>query len=270
MSFYLFFLFVIFAILVAFMSAVVSGLSQDDLNIITEKDEKKANLLQGLKTEHESRSNPFLIIEVFFYTFAGLLLGALVLDIYKDWTVLIYAGAILFVSTLAIRTTFYFIGHYFALFLSLRFFPVISFLSFLSKPFRSLFGYLHNRIYGQESNEAKREEINALLESSHVEGSIDSGEYRILKNMMRFGDVLVSDVMTPRTVMFTSEADMTVGEVVNLPELQMYSRFPIWEGDSLDNGVIGYVLSKDILQMALVCEFEDETPTRAYDAGNVL
>jgi CBS domain containing-hemolysin-like protein len=31
----------------------------------------------------------------------------------------------------------------------------------------------------------------------------------------------------------------------------MYSRFPIWEGESLDDGIIGYVMSKDILLAAL-------------------
>lgn len=68
---------------------------------------------------------------------------------------------------------------------------------------------------------------------------------------MNFSEVLVSDVMTPRTVIFSCEADKIIDDVIKMPELQMYSRFPIWEGESVDDGVIGYVMSKDILLAAL-------------------
>jgi len=36
-----------------------------------------------------------------------------------------------------------------------------------------------------------------------------------------------------------------------MSELMQYSRFPIWEGNSLDDDVVGYVLSADILRAAL-------------------
>ena len=51
-------------------------------------------------------------------------------------------------------------------------------------------------------------------------------------------------------MVFSVPSTKTVAEVALLPELQMYSRFPVWEGDSID-GVIGYALTKDVLRAAL-------------------
>lgn len=108
-----------------------------------------------------------------------------------------------------------------------------------------------SKIGGHLEDEASREDISALVESAMEDGSIEEEEYRILKNVMKFSDVLVADVMTPRTVVFSLNSDRTIGEIINLPEIQMYSRFPIWEGNSLDDGIVGYIVTKDILNAAL-------------------
>jgi CBS domain containing-hemolysin-like protein len=68
---------------------------------------------------------------------------------------------------------------------------------------------------------------------------------------MTFSDVLVMDVMTPRTVVFSLNADKTIGEVISNNGLQTFSRFPIWEGETIDDKIVGYVLSKDVFHEAL-------------------
>lgn len=103
----------------------------------------------------------------------------------------------------------------------------------------------------QQTEEESREEFDSLVNSARQEGTLDDSEYRILKNIMRFNEVEINDVMTPRTVVFSCSAAITVGDAVMMPETQMYSRFPVWEGDSLD-GVVGYVLTRDILRAALL------------------
>lgn len=97
----------------------------------------------------------------------------------------------------------------------------------------------------RDDEEAVREELDEILETAHDEGSLDAGEYKRLKNFVRFSEVFVSDVMTPRTVVFSCPCHLTVEEAVQLPEMRQYSRFPVYEEDSLDS-VVGYVLTKDI------------------------
>jgi CBS domain containing-hemolysin-like protein len=121
--------------------------------------------------------------------------------------------------------------------------PILPLLSKINK------AYVH--ISGKSTEEANLEEITDLVEEAREYGSIDDGEYRILKNVMNFNEVLISDVMTPRTVLFACNADMTIGEIVKLPEIQVFSRFPIWSGKSIDDDVLGYVTTKDVFAAVL-------------------
>jgi CBS domain containing-hemolysin-like protein len=94
--------------------------------------------------------------------------------------------------------------------------------------------------------ETTREELSEILETAREDGSLDADEYQILKNIIRYTDVLVSDVMTPRTVVFSYHAETSIHEALQLPEFRQYSRFPVRDSDDLDS-VIGYVLARDVL-----------------------
>jgi CBS domain containing-hemolysin-like protein len=97
----------------------------------------------------------------------------------------------------------------------------------------------------RDDEEIIREELDEILETAHDEGSLDAEEYKRLKNFVRFNEVYVLDVMTPRTVIFSCPCHLTVEEAIKLPEMRQYSRFPVYEEDSIDS-VVGYVLTKDI------------------------
>jgi CBS domain containing-hemolysin-like protein len=122
----------------------------------------------------------------------------------------------------------------------------VSALLVVTKPFVQVVRRFYAVVVPPHHEESTREEIDEIIESAHEEGSLDAGEYKILKNMMRFSDVQVSDVMTPRTVVFSCAADTPVREAMLLPEVRQYSRIPVCETDDLDS-VMGYVLAKDIL-----------------------
>jgi CBS domain containing-hemolysin-like protein len=123
-------------------------------------------------------------------------------------------------------------------------------LSVLFLPFSAVLVRLAVLLNPPPSDTEQREEFDALVDTAREEGTLDDGEYRIFKSIMTFSEIRVADVMTPRSVMFTCNADKTVGDVAMQPELLMYSRFPVWEGDSID-GIIGYALAKDVLRWAL-------------------
>lgn len=109
---------------------------------------------------------------------------------------------------------------------------------------------INEKITGDDSDDSM-DELNAIVETAREDGTLEIGEYKILKNIMHFSDVLASDVMTPRTVVFSCLADTRVEDALKINELKMYSRIPLREGPSLDDGVIGYVMSKDIYSAAL-------------------
>ncbi|MGE5479500.1 MAG: CNNM domain-containing protein [Chloroflexota bacterium] len=235
----------------AALSAVLSSLSQEEINEISELKHKNSERLIALKLRYEDNINSYVILELFLYTLAGGLLGSYIeLHFHSIWG-LVGSIAVFFIFTIFFRYLFYSLGIRFAERIGLFLTPIMYLVSQTIKPLTQALKLIARNIGGEPPDEASREEIAALVDTAHEEGSLDAGEYRILRNMIHFKDVLVSDVMTPRTVMFACKADTTVEEALTMPELQMYSRFPVWEGDSLDDGIIGYIMSKDVMHAAL-------------------
>lgn len=105
--------------------------------------------------------------------------------------------------------------------------------------------------------EEAREEFEAFVETAREEGALDAGEYRIMTNIMQLSSIVVADVMTPRTVVSGLSQSTTIEDALKKPELQMYSRFPVYESQDPD-GVIGYVIAKDILRAALAGRMSTE------------
>ena len=90
-----------------------------------------------------------------------------------------------------------------------------------------------------------REEFTALADVGAEGGYLDAKELKILKNLFRFPELRVSDIMTPRTVVFALQQDQTVHDAVQqYPEMN-FSRIPIY-GENRDE-IIGFVLKTDIL-----------------------
>lgn len=91
-----------------------------------------------------------------------------------------------------------------------------------------------------------RNEVSALVGMAARDGAITAEESRIFDNLLRFNEIQVEDVMTPRTVTFIMSADATIGEMLNEPEAEVFSRIPLYRDDR-DN-IVGYVLQRDLLR----------------------
>lgn len=238
-----------------FFSAVIYYLSQETINKLIENNYKAAQRLRNLKNDYDELINSFIIFELIAYILSYAFLAQSIQNEifigFAEPITFIIATAIFILTVLTLRFFLQALGIRFADSVAGSLSFLINAHSILLMPVTGLFKIMNSAIVGIPNAEESRDEISELVESAHEEGAIEPSEYRILKNIMHFSEILVSDVMTPRTVAFSCAADRTVDEVLNLPELMMYSRFPIWEGDSVDDGIIGYVMSKDIFLAAL-------------------
>jgi CBS domain containing-hemolysin-like protein len=241
---------ILIGVFFAFFSAILSSLSQDKLSEITGKEGKPFSRLHLLRNHIDIIVSGYFIFEILFYSIAFVSFGILIQKFNLNWIYLMAGFILIFIVSVLLRSILFAIGRKFADNLAIPLSGLLYLFALLPKPIVKITKYLVTEIGGKTNEEVSREELTALVESAREEGSIDTDEYRILKNIMNFSEVLVSDVMTPRTVVFSCEADKTVGEIANLPEIRIYSRFPVWEGESLDDGVVGYVMSKDLLYAA--------------------
>ena len=96
-----------------------------------------------------------------------------------------------------------------------------------------------NRGENGGESKASREELLAMAEISEDEGSIDEQEGDIIENLIKLDDILVEEVMTPKSVIFALSKDQTVGEVVEQHSPIVFSRIPVYENE-LDQ-IIGLV-----------------------------
>ncbi|MFP6657552.1 MAG: CNNM domain-containing protein [Pirellulales bacterium] len=98
---------------------------------------------------------------------------------------------------------------------------------------------------GKSPHAFSREEFTAMVDIGTEAGQLDATESRILNNLLRFPQLCAEDIMTPRTVMFTLQQDLTVSEVMNDNTTINFSRIPVY-GDNRDE-ITGFVLKTDIL-----------------------
>lgn len=94
--------------------------------------------------------------------------------------------------------------------------------------------------------EVTREELVATAELGVEEGTLKGKESAIIKNLLMLDKIFVSDIMTPRSVMFALEDEMTVSEAFAKHQPLRYSRIPVFH-DSLDN-IIGMAQRYKILE----------------------
>lgn len=91
-----------------------------------------------------------------------------------------------------------------------------------------------------------RGELASAIAIAAEHGAISPGESRIFENLLRFEEVRVEDVMTPRTVAVMLAAEATIADLLADRQAEAFSRIPLYR-DSHDN-VVGYVLQREILK----------------------
>ena len=88
------------------------------------------------------------------------------------------------------------------------------------------------------------EEIIASARVGAKEGEISEQEHLIINNLINLENRIVREVMTPRRVIFSLDANLTLKEAVKLADKEGVTRIPIFENDK--ENIIGYVMIHDL------------------------
>tara|TARA_B100001094_G_scaffold322922_1_gene372968 strand:+ start:3843 stop:4925 length:1083 start_codon:yes stop_codon:yes gene_type:complete len=98
----------------------------------------------------------------------------------------------------------------------------------------------------KKNNIFSREDFSTMAEIAEQEGVIEESESDIIKNMVKFKDVKIRNIMTPFSVMKIASEKISIKEFYNQNPNLSFSRIPIYL-DKMDN-VSGYVLKDNILE----------------------
>ena len=101
-----------------------------------------------------------------------------------------------------------------------------------------------------------RGELKVMAELGTRQGKLEEGEFRILGNLLRLGEIEVREIMTPRIVVFALPETSTVKEYLDQHDKSPFSRIPIF-AENRDE-IKGFVLKHDILLAAAQDKFDTE------------
>lgn len=98
----------------------------------------------------------------------------------------------------------------------------------------------------KEESVLSRSDFEAMAQTVGESGQLQKSEYKIIKNLLGFEELMTKDIMTPRTVMKMAEGNQTIRQFYDqLNQELTYSRIPVYQG-SQDN-IIGKLLKDDLL-----------------------
>jgi len=105
-----------------------------------------------------------------------------------------------------------------------------------------------DRARDEEDEETNDEGVTALLEEGEAEGILEEEDRELIRNVVGFGDTVVREVMTPRTLIQGIPEDATLEAVWEAFREGRHSRMPVYH-ETIDN-IVGILLLKDLMQFA--------------------
>ena len=122
-------------------------------------------------------------------------------------------------------------------------------------PFVWLSKQVTRRLAKGEDDTDIRAEISALAEIGRDQQALDEDERRIINNVLRFHEIKVSSVMTPRTVCKTVSPETTVAQFRDKVLKSPFSRYPMIDAEG---ETLGYVHRADLITM------DESAPLETY------
>lgn len=211
------------------------------------RDQKRSGkLMEHLKENIDRPISAILTLNTVSHTIGAAVVGALVQREYGDEfvtiTSILLTIAILFLSEIIPKV----IGATYWKELAPFTAYTVQLLIFLVYPLVRISEFIGKLFTRPDEIVMTREEMVANAELGVEEGTLQKKESNVIKNLLMLDKLFVSDIMTPRSVMFALEAEETVEEVAQKFKPIRFSRIPVYDSN-LDN-IIGLTHRYKILE----------------------
>lgn len=90
------------------------------------------------------------------------------------------------------------------------------------------------------------DEIKIMAQASLRTGAIERYQEMVITNVLSLGNRFVKDVMTPRTVVFSLNKDLSLEDAYNETKQWEHSRIPVYDNGPED--IVGIVLTKELFK----------------------
>lgn len=104
------------------------------------------------------------------------------------------------------------------------------------------------RKQSRKSNILTEDVVKELVHESEKEGLIDSSAKKYINNIFDFGDSLVSELLTPRSNVFSFPDNLSIREIIRGVKEKHHSSIPIYS-DDMDN-IKGMLFATDLIGLS--------------------
>lgn len=232
------------------IEAVLYSISSSQVEMLKKTGHRSATLLTALRADINKPITAVLTMNTISNTVGATVAGASAAAIFGDESIVLFSAiftmAILIFSEIIPKT----IGVAYAVKLA----PVIArplyLMVFLLKPFIWLSQMITRLIpQNKDSGHISAEELRMIASLSLQSGKIEADQERVINNILELGDKVVRQVMTPRTVTFSLDQNMTVADAMKFANiLSRHSRIPLYNENP--NDVVGIIIRRDVLLAA--------------------
>ncbi len=229
--------------------AVLYSISASQVEMLKKTHHHIADHLQMLRADIEEPITAILTLNTIANTIGASVAGAMVAKLYGDQNLILFSAtftlAILIFSEILPKT----IGVTYAYKLA----PLITYplrwMVIILKPIVWLCRSITRLLPEKKEDSVSAEEIQTIAALSLESGDIEEGEEKVINNIIELKNKIVRQIMTPRTVTFSLDEQITVEKAMAMvTELSSHSRIPLYREEP-DN-VTGIIMRKDILQAA--------------------
>jgi len=233
--------------LCSLLESVILSVSPAYIAVLEKDHHKRGPLLRDLKENIDRPLAGILTLNTVAHTVGAAGVGAQVLKVFGNDLValssILLTLAILIFSEIIPKT----IGAVHAKRLAPFCSVVIKYLIYITYPFVILSELLHDFLDSDEHESSiTREEMIVTAELGADEGAIRRNESTVIQNLLTLNKLEVTDIMTPRSVMFALDQKNTVGKIFDEHKNLEFSRIPVFN-DTLDD-VTGFVLRYKLME----------------------
>ena len=252
-------LLIILVIMSAFFSAsetALTAFNRSKLKVISEKNQRKADLLRGWLKKPNEMLTALLIGNNIVNILASSIATMVAISILgnNSRAIAISTGAMTILLLIFGEITPKVVAKAYSTHISNAVIKLVYMLSKLFLPISKILmvvSKLIARIFGVKIDEIAflitEEEIKSVVSVGEEEGVIEEEEKKMIHSIFEFTDTTVKEIMIPRTTVFAVEASKTLEEIWDVITGNGYSRIPVYE-EGIDN-IIGVFYIKDIFNV---------------------
>jgi CBS domain containing-hemolysin-like protein len=250
-----FFLVLGVSFLCSLLESVLLSMSRTFISVLIKDHPTSGRMLEKLKENINRPLAAILSLNTIANTVGAASVGAVTYDLLGNKWVAIMSGiltlSILIFSEIIPKT----IGAHYWKSLAVPSGYMIRGMMVLMYPFVVLLEVLSNWLKPSKKQDlVTKEDVIAMAEIGEDEGTIEEDESTIIENLLRLDNITAEDVLTPRSVVYALQKDLTVRQALDEHENIIFSRIPVYNTD-LDD-ISGLVRRDNLLKSKAEDQFD--------------